>query len=61
MFQQRLNHGFADATALMTRRDADLVNPQLGRLVRMNVMYPGGKSDDLSLIDRDHQMVAVIA
>jgi hypothetical protein len=42
----------------MIRRDADFVDPQLCRLVRMDVVHAGGKSDHLPLIDRYRQVMA---
>ena len=61
MLEQRLNHSFANPATLMTRGHTDLVDPQLGRFIRMHVVHTGGKSDHLSLIDRHGQMMAGIA
>ena len=61
MLEQGSNHTFANATPLMTRGDADFVDPQLRRFVWMDVVDAGGKSDHLSLIDRHGQMVVRVA
>jgi len=47
-----------DAAALMGRCDADLVDPQLGRLVWMDVVDRGGKADDRPGVDRDGDVVS---
>ena len=61
MLEERSNHSLANATPLMTRGHPDLVDPQLRRFIRMDVVHTGGKSDHLPLIDRHGQMMAGIA
>ena len=59
--QQRSHHLFTNSTALMTRGDTNFVDPQLRRLVWMDVMHRRGKSNHLPLIERNHQMMPFVA
>ena len=47
--KQRLRH----SAPQMARRDADLVDPQLRRLVGMDVVHGRGEADDDAVVDRD--------
>ena len=50
----------ADSSPLMRGSDGDLIDPQLCRLVRMDVMNAGDEPHDDAIIHRHYQMVAVI-
>ena len=59
LVQDSLHEGFADALALVCGRDADFVDPELGRrLVRMQVNHRAYKTDDKITVQRDHQTMA---
>jgi hypothetical protein len=45
----------------MDRRNSDLVNPQLGRFVGVEVMHGGNKPNDLVRLDRGDEMMPRIA
>jgi hypothetical protein len=55
--EERLEEPTPDPLVLVGRGNPDLVHPQLGRLVRVDVMYPRGEADHLLAIDRDGQVV----
>jgi hypothetical protein len=59
--EQCPHYGFANAAALMIRGHADFIDPQLCRLVRMDIVHTGRESDDLPLLNRHRQMVAMVA
>ena len=60
MLQEGFDNGFADPTTMMAGSDGDLVDEQLCRLVRMDVMHAGSKPDDLILIDGNRQMMPFV-
>ena len=60
MGQQRADQLLSDSLSLAGRCDAHLVYPELGRLVRMHVVHPGGEADYQMIIERHHEVMARI-
>jgi hypothetical protein len=44
----------------MGRRNADLVDPEVRALVRMDIMDRGGEADDDVTVERDDEVVAIV-
>src|SRR5687767_8729502 len=44
----------------MSRCDADLVDPQLRRLVGMDVAHAGGEADDDTVVDHHREVMAFV-
>src|SRR5580658_9149187 len=59
-FEQRSQHCFTQAAPPMRRREPDFVNPQLGRLIGMDMVDGGSETDDQAVVNGDSDMMSRI-
>src|SRR5215213_1211004 len=57
MLHQCAHQAPADALTMVSRRDRDLVDPELGRLVGMYIVHAGRHPDDEIPIERDDEVM----